>query len=53
MSTLLESKEALRSRAADVGLSVAEVTFLVDRGANSLARLAFAAAPPRTAPTTE
>ena len=53
MSTLLESKEALRSRAADVGLSAAEITFLVDRGANSLARLAFAAAPPGTAPTTE
>ena len=53
MSTLLESKEALRSRAADVGLSAAEITFLVDRGANSLARLAFAAAPLGTAPTTE
>lgn len=53
MSTLLESKEALRSRAADVGLSQAEITHLVDRGANSLARLAFVAAPPGTAPTSE
>ena len=53
MSTLLESKEALRSRAADVGFSAAEITHLVDRGASSLARLAFVAPPPGTAPTSD
>ena len=53
MSTILESREALRSRALECGLTAAEANYLITNGASSLARLAFAAAPPGTAPSSE
>ena len=43
MSTSLESTNALRSRAAEVSLTVDEVNALTNNGVSSLARLAFAA----------
>ena len=53
MSTLLESKEALRSRGLEVSLTVEEIEALITNRVDSLARLAFAACPPGEAPTNE
>jgi len=50
MKTLLESKEALRSRAIEVSLTE-EADALRANRVDSLARLAFAACPPGEAPT--
>ena len=51
MSALLESTEALRHRAIEVGLTRAECDALVAQNVTSLARLAFAACPPGQTPT--
>ena len=53
MSTLLESKEALRSRGLEVSLTAEEIEALITNRVDSLARLAFAACPPGEAPTNE
>ena len=53
MGTLLESKEALRSRALEVSLTLDEVNALITNRVDSLARLAFAACPPGEAPTND
>ena len=53
MGTLLESKEALRSRGLEVSLTLDEVNALINNRVDSLARLAFAACPPGDAPTNE
>ena len=53
MSTLLESKEALRARALEVNLTEAEADALINNRVDSLARLAFAACPPGESPTDE
>ena len=50
MSTLLESKEALRSRGLEVSLTVEEIEALITNRVDSLARLAFAAWPPGGSP---
>ena len=46
MGTLLESKDALRSRVLEVSLTVDEIDALITNRADSFARLAFAACPP-------
>ena len=51
MGTLLESKEALRSRALEVNLTEAEADTLIGNKVDSLARLAFAACPPGESPS--
>ena len=51
MSASLESTNALRSRAAEVSLTVDEVNALTNNGVSSLARLAFAACAPGQTPT--
>ena len=51
MGTLLESKGALRARALEIHLTEAEIDAVIDAGVTSLARVAFAAAPPGTTPT--
>lgn len=53
MGTLLESKEALRSRGLEVSLTLDEVNALITNRVDSLARLAFAACPPGEAPTND
>ena len=53
MSTLLESKEALRSRGIEVSLTAEEIDALITNRVDSLARLALAACPPGEAPTNE
>ena len=53
MGTLLESREALRSRGLEVSLTTDEVNALINNRVDSLARLAFAACPPGDAPTNE
>ena len=53
MGTLLESKEALRSRGLEVSLTLDEVNALINNRVDSLARSAFAACPPGDAPTNE
>ena len=53
MGTLLESKEALRSRGLEVSLTQDEVNALITNRVDSLARLAFAACPPGDAPTND
>ena len=51
MSASLESTNALRSRAAEVSLTVDEVNALTNNGVSSLARLAFPACAPGQTPT--
>ena len=51
MSTLLESSEALRTRGLEVNLTPGEIDALIGNGITSMAKLAFAAAPPGTVPT--
>jgi hypothetical protein len=53
MGALLESKEALRSRALEVSLSADEVAALMANRVVPLARSAFAASPPSESPTSE
>ena len=53
MGTLLESKEALKSRGLEVNLTNEEIEVLIDNRVDSLARLAFACCPPGEAPTNE
>ena len=53
MGTLLESKEALRSRGLEVSLTSGEINALINNRVDSLARLAFAACPPGDAPTND
>ena len=53
MGTLLESKEALKSRGLEVNLTSEEIDALIDNRVDSLARLAFACCPPGEAPTNE
>ena len=53
MGTLLESKEALRSRGLEVNLTSDEIEALITNRVDSLARLAFAACSPGDAPTNE
>ena len=53
MGTLLESKEALRSRGLEVSLTLEEVNALITNKVDSLASLAFAACPPGEAPTND
>ena len=53
MGTLLESKEALRSRGLEVSLTSDEINALINNRVDSLARLAFAACPPGDAPTND
>ena len=53
MGTLLESKEALKSRGLEVNLTSEEIDALIDNRVDSLARLAFACCPPAEAPTNE
>ena len=45
MGTLLESREALRSRGLEVSLTTDEVNALINNGVDSLARLALLRAP--------
>ena len=53
MGTLLESKEALRTRGLEVSLTPLEVNALIANRVDSLARLAFAACGPGETPTDE
>ena len=53
MSTSLESTNALRSRATEVALTNEEANALINNGASSLARLAFAACAPGQTPGDE
>jgi len=53
MGTLLESKEALKSRGLEVNLTAEEIDALIDNRVDSLARLAFACCPPGEAPTND
>lgn len=46
MGTLLESAEAFKARALEVGISQGEVKQIIRQGTNTLARLAFACCPP-------
>ena len=50
MSTLVESKETLRTRCREAHLTDAEIDSLIANNITSLARLAFALGPPGTAP---
>lgn len=53
MGTLLESREALKSRGLEVNLTQEEIDTLIDNRVDSLARLAFACCPPGEAPTND
>ena len=53
MGTLLESKEALRSRGLEVNLTLEEVDALILNRVDSLAKLAFACCAPGEAPTND
>ena len=50
-SSLIHSTAALRDRAAKAGLSSEEVQAILDNNVTSIAQMAFAIAPPGTAPT--
>ena len=51
MATLTESRAAFTARAAEVGLTQAEITTLTGRGIDTLARIAFAAVGPGQNPS--
>ena len=51
MGTLLESKEALRSRGLEVNLTANEIDALINNRVDSLARLSFAACQPGDSPS--
>ena len=53
MSSLTESKAAFVQRGKEVGLSDADVDALVQKGINSIAKLAFAVVPPGSQPTNQ
>ena len=50
-SSLVHSTAALRDRAAKAGLSKEETEAIIDSNVSSMAQMAFAIAPPGTAPS--